>query len=148
MDKKQSDKSTIMLEDSFDSGDADCHFITLAEIIEDYDGQLADYQKKTGARNVIITMTADISVGGGKAKSYAAALAVTSDYAAADDLLSLATTALAPTQNFAFGWVPANLYGKDDFGIFIEANGLGEKLANGLIDDVIVSAHVEQAVMG
>lgn len=124
----------------------ECHFITVAEIRADYKGQLAQYLQKTKARNVIVTTEVEMSVGKAAPKFYAAALAVTYDYPDADELLSLTASLFGKAKPFAFGWVPADLYGTDKFGIFIEQGSLGDKLANGLIDDIIQTIEVEDAV--
>ena len=133
---------------SFSSAEPECHFITLAEILSDYDGALSRYRKETAARNIIITMQVEMSVAGAKAKQYGAALCVSHDYDDAEELVTLARQAFPKNMPFAFGWVPANLYGTDEFGIFIEQGTLGDMLANGLIDDMIQSAKVEEAVAG
>ena len=131
---------------SFSSAEPECHFITLAEILSDYEGSLSRYIEKTAARNIIITMQVDMSVAGAKAKHYGAALAISHDYEDAEELLNLARQSMPKKMPLAFGWVPANLYGTDEFGIFIEQGTLGDMLANGLIDDMIQSAKVEEAV--
>ena len=133
--------------DMADTSSPDCFVITLAEMRADYHGKLAQFLKTSGARNVIITMQADIKIGGKAAKPYGAALAVTYDYAEAVELMTLAKQAFDAARPFAFGWVPADLYGTDKFGIFIEQGTLGDKLANGLIDDIIVTLEVEEAVI-
>mgnify|MGYP000105299904 CR=1 FL=1 len=123
-----------------------CHIVSLAELSEDYQGQLSVYQAKMDARNLIITMEVKMSVAGGRPRPHAAALAVSHDYQDAEELMTMAKQCFSKKTPFAFGWVPANLYGSDKFGIFIEPGEMGELLANGLIDDIIVQANVEQAV--
>lgn len=127
---------------------ADCHFVTVTEIRTDYDGSLAAYLAATSARNVMISMEVAMSVGGSAPRTYGAVLAVTYDFADSEALSDMASQIFPQKMDFAFGWVPANLYGSDKFGIFIEQGNLGELLANGLIDEVIQSAGVEQAVTG
>lgn len=124
----------------------DCHFVTLTEIVDEYDGQLASYMAAIEARNIVVTMQVDMAVGKAKAKPHAAAVAVTYDVKDPEDIAAQAKQFFPASIPFAFGWVPANLYGTDDFGIFVEQGTMGEKLANGMIDDMIQSAHIEAAV--
>ena len=131
---------------NFNDDAPDCHIITIAEILDEHDGKLSSFMKKTGARNVIVTMQVEMSVGGGKPKKHGAALGVTYDYPDADELLTMTQQFFPKKVPYAFGWVPANLYGSDKFGIFIEQGQLGDKLANGLIDDIIQTIKVEDAV--
>ena len=131
---------------NFNDDTPDCHIITIAEILDEHDGTLLSFMKKTGARNVIVTMQVEMSVGGGKPKKHGAALGVTYDYPDADELLTMTQQFFPKKVPYAFGWVPANLYGSDKFGIFIEQGQLGDKLANGLIDDIIQTINVEDAV--
>jgi hypothetical protein len=42
--------------------------------------------------------------------------------------------------------VPADRFGSDDFGIYIDDIGVGEQLQNGLVAEVIEQARIEQAV--
>ena len=131
---------------NFNDDAPDCHIITIAEILDDHDATLSSYMKKTGARNVIVTMQVEMSVGSSKPKKHGAALGVTYDYPDADELLTMTQQFFPKKVPYAFGWVPANLYGSDKFGIFIEQGQLGDKLANGLIDDIIQTIKVEDAV--
>ena len=125
---------------------ADCHFVTVTELINDYNASLSRYLAATSARNVIISMEVEMTVAGKAPRPYGAALAVTYDFSDAEEVSDLARQIFHKKVDFAFGWVPANLYGTDEFGIFVEQGALGEYLANGLIDDVIQSVGVEQAV--
>ena len=129
-----------------DLQEAECHFVTIAEILEEYDGALSQYMAQQKARNVIITTIVDMSVNGASPKPHGAALAVSHDYDDAEEFITLARQFFPKSVPFAFGWVPANLYGSDKFGIFIEQGELGDLLANGMIDDIIQTAAVEEAV--
>ena len=124
----------------------DCHIITVAEMRADHRGNLSDYMADTGAKKIIITMEVKVTVGGGNPKTYGAALGVSYDYDNADELLTMTQQLFKKHVPYAFGWVPAHLYGTDEFGIFIEQGQLGDKLANGLIDDIIQTIQVEAAV--
>ena len=130
----------------FEDTTADCHFVTLVEIVDEYDGQLATYMAAIQARNIVVTMQVDMAVGKARPKPHAAAVAVTYDIKDPEDIAAQAKQFFPESVPFAFGWVPANLYGTDAFGIFVEQGAMGEKLANGMIDDMIQSAHIEAAV--
>ena len=124
----------------------DCHFVTIGEIVEDYDSQLALFMKRHETKNVVITMQVDMVVGSEASKTYGAAVAVSYDLNDPEEIMSQLKPIFTKKVPFAFGWVPAHLYGSDDFGIFIEAGNLGEKLANGMVDEIIHAAHIEAAV--
>ena len=83
----------------FDSEAPHCHFVTVAEVIEQHEGLLSAYMSAHEARNVIITMQVEMSVGGGKPKAHAAALAVSHDY---DDAEELMTKNTATVGNLTF----------------------------------------------
>lgn len=124
------------------------HFVTVGEILDDYQGSLSAYLADVKARNVIITMDVKMSVGGARPSPHSAALAVTNDFEDAEELMTMARQAFPKKHPFAFGWVPANLFGTKNFGIFVEQGDVGELLANGLIDDIIQTVGVEAAVAG
>ena len=124
----------------------DCHFVTIGEIVEEYDGQLALFMKRQKTKNVVITMQVDMVVGSAPSKTYGAAVAVTYELSDPEEVMSQLKPIFTKKVPFAFGWVPAHLYGSDEFGIFIEAGELGEKLANGMVDEIISAAHIEAAV--
>ena len=124
----------------------DCHFVTIGEIVEDYEGQVALFMKRHKTKNIVITMQVDMVVGKEASKTYGAAVAVTYDLENPDEVISQLKPIFTNKVPFAFGWVPAHLYGSDDFGIFIKAGNLGEKLANGMVDEIIHAANIEAAV--
>ena len=124
----------------------DCHFVTIGEIVEDYDGRIALFMKRHKTKNIVITMQVDMVVGNEASKTYGAAVAVTYDLENPDEVISQLKPIFTNKVPFAFGWVPAHLYGSDDFGIFIEAGNLGEKLANGMVDEIVHAANIEAAV--
>ena len=124
------------------------HFVTVGEILDDYKGSLTAYLADVKARNVIVTMDLKMSVGGARPSPHSAALAVTHDFEDAEELMTMARHFFPKKRPYAFGWVPANLFGTDRFGIFVEQGDVGELLANGLIDDIIQTVGVEGAVAG
>ena len=124
----------------------DCHFVTIGEIVEEYDGQLVLFMKRQKTKNIVITMQVDMVVGKAPSKTYGAAVAVTHDLSDPEEVMSQLKPIFTKKVPFAFGWVPAHLYGSEEFGIFIEAGELGEKLANGMVDEIISAANIETAV--
>ena len=42
--------------------------------------------------------------------------------------------------------MPAHLFGKEDFGIYIDDIGVGNNLQNGLVAEIIEKAKIEEAV--
>ena len=49
-------------------------------------------------------------------------------------------------QKLLFSWVPAHLFGSDDFSIYIESSEFGELLVNGIVGEIIREANIEEAV--
>ena len=147
-DTQNHDKAPAVPSSEAQDSMAEIFFITIGEILAEYDGQLSAYIARNQARNMIVTMEVEMSVKGAKPRLHAAALAITHDYEDTEELMAMARQCFPKKRPFAFGWVPANLYGTDRFGIFIEQGDLGELLANGLIDDIIQTVGVEQAVTG
>ena len=124
----------------------DYHYVTIGEIVEEYDSQLAIFMKHHKTKNVVITMQVDMVVGNAPSKTYGAAVAVSHGLDDPEEVMVQLKPVFTKKAPFAFGWIPAHLYGSDDFGIFIEPGQLGEKLANGMVDEIIAAAHIEEAV--
>jgi hypothetical protein len=49
-------------------------------------------------------------------------------------------------QTLLFSWVPAHLFGSDEFSIYIESSEFGELLVNGIVGEIIREANIEEAV--
>ncbi|NBR03618.1 MAG: hypothetical protein EBT94_10905 [Alphaproteobacteria bacterium] len=122
------------------------HFVPLAVIMSDHGGSLASYIKATGSQDNVITMEVEMEVAGVKGRKFMAAVAVTRNFDSAEALHDAATAECPADHDCVFAWVPADRFGSDDFGIYIEDIGVGEQLQNGLVAEIIEQACVEQAV--
>lgn len=123
------------------------HFVPLSVIIDDYKGKLAAYMKQHETSDVVVTMPVEIEVAKQGLQKFFVAVAVTKFFDAAEGL-SDEVTRMAPKQHRPlFAWVPAHLYGRNDFSIFIDDAPVGENLKNGLVGEIITAASVEDAVV-
>ncbi|WP_438997169.1 hypothetical protein [Candidatus Puniceispirillum sp.] len=128
------------------------YFVPLASIMEHHEGNLAMAMKTDDLRNCVVTMPVIMDVGtagdGGKAgaQSFFVGVAVTCDYAS-PEALSDEFARNAPAGHIPiFAWIPANRFGNDDFGIFIDPNDCGETLVNGMVGEIIDQAQIEMTV--
>lgn len=134
------------------------YFVPLASIMEHHDGNLAVAMKTDDLRNCVVTMPVIMDVGtagdGGKIgevgktgmQSFFVGVAVTCDYAS-PEALSDEFARNAPEGHIPiFAWIPANRFGNDDFGIFIDPNDCGETLVNGMVGEIIDQAQIEMTV--
>lgn len=124
------------------------HFVPLSVIMSDYGGNLAVYVDATGSRDNVITMPVEMEVAGVKGRKFMTAVAVTWNFDSAEALLDAALAECPRGHDCVFAWVPADRFGTDDFGIYIEDIGVGEQLQNGLVAEIIAQARIEQAVAG
>ena len=124
------------------------HFVPLSVIMSDYGGNLAAYIEATGSRDNVITMPVEMEVAGVKGRKFMTAVAVTWNFDSAEALQDAALADCPHGHDCVFAWVPANRFGSDDFGIYIEDIGAGEQLQNGLVAEIIEQARIEQAVAG
>lgn len=122
------------------------HFVPLSVIMDQYAGQLLDYMQEHEARNVIITLLVKIDIAGKKKQPFFVAVGVTFDFETPEALVDEAQRQCPHDYDCLFAWVPAHLFGSEDFGIAIDEIGVGENLQNGLVGEVIDKAAVEQAV--
>jgi len=131
----------------FTPADQAAHFVPLRVIMADYGGKLADYMKANAARNVVVTMDIEMQVSGKTKEGFFVAVAVTLDFESPEALSDEATRQSPAGYRCLFAWVPANLYGGAEFGILIDEIGVGEKLQNGLVAEIIDKAEIEAAVV-
>ena len=122
------------------------HFVPLAMIMSDYEGSLATYIKVSGSRDNVITMQVEMEVAGAKGRKFMTAVAVTWNFDSAEALQDAAAEECPSDHDCVFAWVPADRFGGDDFGIYIDDIGVGEKLQNGLVAEIIEKAGIETAV--
>ena len=103
--------------------------------------------REAGAGDVVVTMAVTVDVAREGKQKFFVAVAVTTAFddpeALADEIGRTAPKGHRPV----FAWVPANLYGRDDFGIFIDEVPIGEVLKNSLVNEVIEQATIEATVV-
>ena len=122
------------------------HFVPLAVIMSDYEGSLAAYIEATGSRDNVITMPVEMEVAGVGGCKFMAAVAVTWNFDGAEALHDAAIAECPSDHDCVFAWVPADRFGSEEFGIYIDDIGVGEQLQNGLVAEIIDRARIEQAV--
>jgi hypothetical protein len=124
------------------------HFVPLAVIMSDYGGSLTAYMTATHSRDNVITMQVEMEVAGVSGRKFMVAVAVTWNFDSAEALQDAATEDCPADHESVFAWVPADRFGGDDFGIYIDDIGVGDQLQNGLVAEIIEKAGIEQAVAG
>ncbi len=127
--------------------DTPAHFVPLAVIISEYSGILERYMIKNATKDVVITMPVSVNVANKGKQRFFVAVAVTTRFdgpeALSDEIGRTAPKGHIPL----FAWVPANLYNTDEFGVFIDELPIGEVLKNGLVNELIEQAAVEETVI-
>ncbi|MEK9760447.1 MAG: hypothetical protein VW472_05360 [Candidatus Puniceispirillum sp.] len=122
------------------------HFVPLGVIRAEYQGKLARYMARHNTADVVVTMPLEIDVAGAGKQKFFVAVAVTTHFDEAESLADEVARMAPKKHKPLFAWVPAHLYGSDEFGIFIDAAPIGENLKNGMIAEVIDAAAIEEAV--
>ncbi len=122
------------------------HFVPLEVIMSDHAGSLAAYIEATASRDNVITMQVEMEVAGVTGRKFMVAVAVTWSFDSAEALQDAAVEECPSDHDCVFAWVPADRFGSDDFGIYIEDIGVGEQLQNGLVAEIIEQAGIETAV--
>lgn len=123
------------------------HFVPLEVIMRDYDGVLVQYMNENKADDVVITMPVTVDVAGEGKRKFFVAVAVTTNFEESEGLSDEIERSAPQGHRPLFAWVPANLYGTDEFGIFIDEMPIGETLKNGLVNEVLKQAAVEATVV-
>ena len=127
--------------------DSPAHFVPLAVIINDYAASLFGYMRANNANDVVVTMPVKINVINQGNQKFFVAVAVTTKFegpeALSDEIERTAPKGHTPL----FAWVPANLYNSREFGVFIDEAPIGEVLKNGLVNEIIEQAAVEETVI-
>ena len=121
--------------------------ITLEAVMADYDGQLAKLasaQKQSS--NFLITWQVEMEVISSDKQAFYVAVAVCFSQGQDDELRDIAHQLCPKGKTPIFAFIPAYSFGSKDFGIFIAENNLGEILVNGLVNEVIEQAGIEEAV--
>ena len=125
---------------------ASAHFVPLAAILADYGGEIGAYIRGTGSRDNVVTMPVEMEVAGKGGRMFFVAVAVTWNFDSAEPLQDAAAEECPQGHECLFAWVPAHLFGKEDFGIYINDIGVGDNLQNGLVAEIIGKAKIEEAV--
>ena len=125
---------------------ASAHFVPLAAILADYGGEIGAYIRGTGSRDNVVTMPVEMEVAGKGGRMFFVAVAVTWNFDSAEPLQDAAAEECPKGHECLFAWVPAHLFGKEDFGIYINDIGVGDNLQNGLVAEIIGKAKIEEAV--
>ena len=125
---------------------ASAHFVPLTAILADYGGEIGAYIRGTGSRDNVVTMPVEMEVAGKGGRRFFVAVAVTWNFDSAEPLQDAAAEECPKGHECLFAWVPAHLFGKEDFGIYINDIGVGDNLQNGLVAEIIGKAKIEEAV--
>jgi hypothetical protein len=108
--------------------------ISLEEVMKDYKGKLSALMPRQKQKpNVLVTWQVEIEVKKAGRQRFFVSVAV-----------CFTPGPKGTTPIFVF--IPAYSFGSKDFGIFIAENNLGENLVNGLVNEVIEQAGIEEAV--
>ena len=127
--------------------DSPAHFVPLAVIINDYAASLFDYMRANNANDVVVTMPVTIDVTNQGTKKFFVAVAVTTRFEEPEALSDEIGRSAPKGHTPLFAWVPANLYNSKEFGVFIDEAPIGEVLKNGLVNEIIEQAAVEETVV-
>ena len=126
----------------FDRVDA----ISLSDIREKFRGSLKSYLSENNLSDVIILFPADIDVKDHGRIRFFAVMAVTTNFSMPELIEPFARSFADENQEPLFSWVPAHLFGSDEFSIHIEPCEFGELLVNGIFGEIIREANIEEAV--
>ena len=121
--------------------------IALEAVMADHDGQLgklASAQKQSS--NFLITWHVEMEVKSSNKQAFFVTVAVCFSQGQDDELRDIAHQLCPKGKTPIFAFIPAYSFGSKDFGIFIAENNLGEILVNGLVNEVIEQACIEEAV--
>ena len=127
--------------------DSPAHFVPLAVIINDYEASLFGYMRANNANDVVVTMPVTIDVTNQGTKKFFVAVAVTTRFEEPEALSDEIGRSAPKGHTPLFAWVPANLYNSKEFGVFIDEAPIGEVLKNGLVNEIIEQAAVEETVV-
>ena len=123
------------------------HFVPLADIMQSHDGTLLSYMRDTNASDVVVTMPISVEIANKDVQKFLVTVAVTTQFDSPEPLSDEARRITPKHHQTVFAWIPADCYGTDDFGIYIDEVAIGETLKNGLVGEVIDKAAIEAAVI-
>ena len=110
--------------------------VSLLELRNKFSGSLKRYLDENEISDVLILFSAEIDITDHGTVNFFVVMAVTTNFDAPEMIEPFARSLTNNNQKFLFSWVPAHLFGSEDFSIFIEFSEFGEFLVNGLIGEI------------
>jgi len=120
--------------------------VNLLDLRNNFGGSLRRYLEDNEIIDVIIIFSADINVKNQGKTNFFVSMAITTNFLLPEMIEPFTRSLANENQKFLFSWVPAHLFGTEEFSIFVENLEFGEFLVNGLIGEIIREANVEDAV--
>jgi len=126
---------------------SDPFIISLEEVMTDYKGKLsALLHRQKQKPNILVTWQVEIEVKKAKKQHFFVSVAVCFTPDQDEEIRDIASQLCPKGTTPIFVFIPAYSFGSRDFGIYIAENNLGEILVNGLVNEVIEQAGIEEAV--
>ena len=121
--------------------------ISLEEVMTDYKGKLsALLHRQKQKPNILVTWQVEIEVKKAGKQRFFVSVAVCFTPDQDEEIRDIASQLCPKGTTPIFVFIPAYSFGSRDFGIYIAENNLGEILVNGLVNEVIEKAGIEEAV--
>jgi len=121
--------------------------ISLEEVMTDYKGKLsALLHRQKQKPNILVTWQVEIEVKKSGKQRFFVSVAVCFTPDQDEEMRDIASQLCPKGTTPIFVFIPAYSFGSRDFGIYIAENNLGEILVNGLVNEVIEQAGIEEAV--
>ena len=121
--------------------------ISLEEVMTDYKGKLsALLHRQKQKPNILVTWQVEIEVKKAGKQLFFVSVAVCFTPDQDEEIRDISSQLCPKGTTPIFVFIPAYSFGSRDFGIYIAENSLGEILVNGLVNEVIEQAGIEEAV--
>lgn len=121
--------------------------ISLEEVMTDYKGKLsALLHRQKQKPNILVTWQVEIEVKKSGKQRFFVSVAVCFTPDQDEEIRDISSQLCPKGTTPIFVFIPAYSFGSRDFGIYIAENSLGEILVNGLVNEVIEQAGIEEAV--
>lgn len=121
--------------------------ISLEEVMTDYKGKLsALLHRQKQKPNILVTWQVEIEVKKAGKQRFFVSVAVCFTPDQDEEIRDISSQLCPKGTTPIFVFIPAYSFGSRDFGIYIAENNLGEILVNGLVNEVIEQAGIEEAV--
>jgi len=121
--------------------------ISLEEVMTNYKGKLsALLHGQKQKPNILVTWQVEIEVKKAGKQRFFVSVAVCFTPDQDEEMRDIASQLCPKGTTPIFVFIPAYSFGSRDFGIYIAENNLGEILVNGLVNEVIEQAGIEEAV--